>query len=83
MGVSVSGCGLYVLYAIQQCHIGYTYSAYLWPGLSEPFLGAGIHMYNRVFTTALALDYRIAQNFDGGNFDAFDGFQLDSQIKPL
>ena len=23
--------------------------------------------------------YRIAQNFDGGNFDAFDAFQLDRQ----
>ena len=28
----------------------------------------------------LWLDYRIAQNFDGGKFYVFDAFQLDRQI---
>ena len=26
-----------------------------------------------------AMKYRMAQNFDGGNFDVFDAFQLDGQ----
>ena len=35
-------------------------------------------VYNIVFTS-LIMQYRIAQNFDRGNFDIFDTFQLDRQ----
>ena len=47
----------------------------------QPALQALLYIasFSVLISKQLTVIYRIVQNFDGGNFDVFDAFQLDHQ----